>query len=380
MRPWLIAVIAACIAFAAGLLIAPTIFYDHFIWKYIWGPIVADAAGHPVSYHGVRAAEGYTLVSEFIYGMLLLVIVYLMYRFFDYFNIKIDVPFFIASLPFIILGSTLRVLEDSGLFEKPLSYFFISPIIYIQVGIYFFLSLLAGIYIERSDKKIKLFVFSILAIDAAYAIMYVIFADKCNHPVHPLLVGLFSIVSLAIFFYLDRKNISTTMFSLGLLFLLPSLYLISIWIYGDRWNTFDHVNVVILPLVLIISSAVTLLVFILAKMSESKIFSSGINLSLIFAHMIDGWTSYFAVVNPLGMDISYGEKHPIPLFLMGHFYGLAYPLAKLAIIAGVIYAMDSYLKNELKEKPILAGLIKFFILVLGLAPGLRDMLRILMGI
>jgi len=85
-------------------------------------------------------------------------------------------------------------------------------------------------------------------------------------------------------------------------------------------------------------------------------------------------------VNPLGMEISYGEKHPIPSFLMGHFYGLAYPLAKLAIIAGVIYAMDSYLKSELKEKPILSGLIKFFILVLGLAPGLRDMLRILMGI
>jgi len=380
MRPWLIATIAACIAFAAGLLMAPSIFYDHFIWKYIWGPIVADAAGHSVSYHGVRAVEGYTLVSEFVYGMLLLVMVYLMYKFFEFFDIKIDMSFFIASLPFIILGSTLRVLEDSGLFEKPLSYFFISPIIYIQVGAYFFLSLLGGIYIERSNKKTKLFILSILVINAAYAIMYVIFSDKCNHPVHPLLLGLFSIISLAVFSYLDKKNISTTMFSLGLLFLLPSLYLIGIWVYGDRWGTFNHVNIIILPLVLIISSVITLLVFIFAERSGSKIFSSGINLSLIFAHMMDGWTSYFAVVNPLGMKISYGEKHPIPLFLMGHFYGLAYPIVKLAIIAGVIYAMDSYLKNELEEKPILAGLIKFFILVLGLAPGLRDMLRIFMGI
>jgi len=42
--------------------------------------------------------------------------------------------------------------------------------------------------------------------------------------------------------------------------------------------------------------------------------------------------------------------------------------------------MDVYLKDELGEKPLLAGLIKFFILVLGLAPGLRDMLRIVMGI
>jgi len=380
MRSWLVAVIAACIAFAAGLLIAPTILYDHFVWKYLWGPIVADAAGHSVSYHGVRASEGYTPISEFIYGVLLILAVYLMYKFFEFFDIKIDVPFFIASLPFIILGSTLRVLEDSGLFEKPLSYFFISPIIYIQIGIYFILSLLAGIYIERSNKKNKLFVFLILAINAAYAIMYVIFSDKCNHPVHPLLVGLFSVIPLAIFLYSNKKDFAKTMFSLGLLFLLPSLCLIGVWIYGDRWGTFDHVNIAILPLVLLISSAVTILVFIFAKASGSKIFSSGINLSLIFAHMIDGWTSYFAVVNPLGMEISYGEKHPIPLFLMGHFYGLAYPIVKLAIIAGIIYAMDSYLKNELEEKPILSGLIKFFILVLGLAPGLRDMLRILMGI
>ncbi|RLF62629.1 MAG: hypothetical protein DRN33_05370, partial [Thermoplasmata archaeon] len=80
MRPWLIILIAACIIFAAGLLIAPTIFYDHFIWKYLWGPIVADAAGHPVSYHGVGAAEGYTLVSEFIYGVLLLLAVYMLYK------------------------------------------------------------------------------------------------------------------------------------------------------------------------------------------------------------------------------------------------------------------------------------------------------------
>lgn len=379
MRPWLIILIAACIVFAAGLLIAPTIFYDHFIWKYLWGPIVADAAGHPVSYHGVGAAEGYTLVSEFIYGALLLLAVYMLYKFFEFFDIKIDMPFFVASLPFIILGSTLRVLEDSGLFEKPLSYFFISPIIYIQVGLYFFLSMLAGIYIERSEKKVRLFAFLIMAIDAAYLIMYFIFSDKCSHPVNPLLMIFFSAASLSVFLYL-KKNITATMFSLGLLFLLPSLYLIGIWVYGNRWGTSNHVNAIILPLVLAISSAVTILIFVFAKRAGSIIFSSGINLSLIFAHMLDGWTSYFAVVNPLGMDINYGEKHPIPLFLMGHFYGLAYPVAKLVIIAGVIYAMDFYLKDELGEKPILKGLIKFFILVLGLAPGLRDMLRILMGI
>ncbi len=380
MRLWVVAVLAACLAFAVGLLVAPGIFYDHFIWKYFWGPIAADAAGHTLSYHGVRAAEGYSLVSEFVYGALLILLVYLMYRFFEFFDIKVDVPFFVASLPFIILGSTLRVLEDSELYEKPLSYFFISPVIYIQVGIYFFTAIMLGIYIERSSRKVRTFTTAILFIDAAYVVLYLIFAGKCNHPVNPMIVILFSAVSLALFVLLKKKNLATSMFSLGLVFLLPPLYLVAVWIYGDRWGAFNHVNPVIIPLVLLIATSITFLVFVFARVSGSRVYSSGVNLSLIFAHMIDGWTSYFAVVNPLGMDINYGEKHPLSLFLMNHFYGLAYPLAKLAIIVGVIYAMDVYLKDELGEKPLLAGLIKFFILILGLAPGLRDMLRIVMGI
>ncbi len=372
-------VLVACIAFVVGLLLAPGIFYDHFIWKYFWGPIVSDSAGHSVSYHGVGAAEGYTLISEFFYGALLILLVYIMYRFFRFFGIKIDLPFFVASLPFIILGSTLRVLEDSGLYEKPLSYFFISPIIYIQVGIYFFLSIILGIYIERSNKKIKLFAVAVLFINAGYVVLYLLFAGKFSHPVHPLVIALFSAVSLAVFIFFRKKNLDLSMFSLGLLFLLPSLYLVSIWICGDRWGAFSQVNPVIVPLVILITASITFLVFLFAKASGSRAYSSGINLSLIFAHMIDGWTSYFAVVNPFGMNINYGEKHPIPSFLMENFYGLGYPLVKLVIIIGIIYAMDVYLKDELMEKPILAGLIKFFILVLGLAPGLRDMLRIVMG-
>lgn len=380
MRLWIAVAVAACLAFAVGLIVAPGIFYDHFIWKYFWGPIAADAAGHSMSYHGVAAAEGYTLVSEFVYGALLLLLVYLMYRFFTIFDIKVDVPFFVASIPFIILGSTLRVLEDSGLYEKPLSYLFISPVIYIQVGVYFFIAIMLGIYMERSSRKVRLFLYAVLLMDAAYAILYFIFESKCSHPVNPLLIILFSIISIIVFLCMKKKDFATSMFSIGLIFLLPALYLVSAWIYGDRWGKFNQVNPIIIPLVLLISTSITILVFVFARMSGSRVYSSGVNLSLIFAHMIDGWTSYFAVVNPLGMDMGYGEKHPVSLFLMDHFYGLAYPLAKLAIIAVVIYAMDVYLKDELGEKQLLAGLIKFFILVLGLAPGVRDMLRIVMGI
>ena len=107
---------------------------------------------------------------------------------------------------------------------------------------------------------------------------------------------------------------------------------------------------------------------------------SGINLSLVFGHMIDAWTSYLAVVDPLGMGISYGEKHPIPLFLMEIGNGIAYPVAKLLVVIAIIFGTDVYLKEDLADRSTLTNLAKFFVLVLGLSPGLRDVLRIIMGI
>jgi len=149
--------------------------------------------------------------------------------------------------------------------------------------------------------------------------------------------------------------------------------------YGERWASYSETHSIIIPLVITIASSITILTYIFARFFKIKAYASILNLSLIFAHMIDGWTSYFAVVDPFHMGLSYGEKHPLPLLLMQKF-GLSYPIIKFVVIIAIIYAMDIYLKEELKEKLTLANLIKFFILILGLAPGLRDMLRIAMGI
>jgi len=45
------------VAIIIGYLLAPTLVYDQWIWKYYWGPVVADATGHSVSFQGVAAQE-----------------------------------------------------------------------------------------------------------------------------------------------------------------------------------------------------------------------------------------------------------------------------------------------------------------------------------
>ena len=61
----ILSIVTAILIF--GFIFLPTIFYDQFIWKYFWGPIVTDAMGYPISYNGILAEEKYTIISELIY-------------------------------------------------------------------------------------------------------------------------------------------------------------------------------------------------------------------------------------------------------------------------------------------------------------------------
>ena len=58
---------------------------------------------------------------------------------------------------------------------------------------------------------------------------------------------------------------------------------------------------------------------------------------------------------------------------MKNAYGIGFPAVKFLVVVGVIYAIDDL-------KPNLKNIIKFFVLFLGLSPGLRDVLRIFIGV
>ena len=96
--------------------------------------------------------------------------------------------------------------------------------------------------------------------------------------------------------------------------------------------------------------------------------------------MLDGWASFIAVKDPFSLNLIYGEKHPIPKFLMDHVHGLSYPLVKLAMVLIVIYLIDTPFKQELEKYVNLKNLLKLAIFILGFAPGFRDLLRVIMGI
>lgn len=351
------------ITFIALLILFPNIIYDKFIWKYFVGPIIADATGHPVQHNGEWAYEGYTVVSEVVYGILLVIFIYITYLIFEKYGVKVDLKFILSAIPFILYGAFARVLEDAGVFSKPLSYLFISPLIYIQVGILFFLAIFYGLHFHDE----KTFAYSLLIKNAIYVILYIfIFIKYCKYNLHPLFFALLSIFSFIIYHIHEEKNYNASLLSFGILLFFTSF---SMLFYYSTKNAFLELRILIAP---ILAFVITFILYIISKFSF-PLFYDKLNIILIFSHMLDGLTTYFAVVDPFKFGIKYGEKHPLPDFLMKNFYGIGYPLLKLFVIIGIIYAIND-LKSNLKNT------IKFFILFLGLSPGLRDLLRILIGV
>ncbi len=363
MKKYAVIAISLTAAFLLAVALFPHELYDNFLWKYIIGPVIADASGHPVSYHGVKAHEGYSFVSEIIYAIFLLLAIYILYLFFEKIGKTIDKKFFVASMPFILLGSFGRIMEDAGLFKEPFSFFFISPLIYIQIGIYFSFAVAFGLYI----KKLKYFIYTAAMIEGTYILIYVFFNNFFAYLIHPVIFLFF--ILLSIYFYaISNQDYIASLYSFGMIFFTPP-FLLSIALGMGVWGN-AHIHIEIF-LSIIIAGVVTAIIYAVSKAIKS-IYHSTINSILIFSHGIDAFTTYIAVSNPFGFNINYGEKHPLPSLLLS-FNGLTYPAIKIIVILLIIYGVEELKKN-------LKNAIKFMILFLGLAPGLRDFLRILLGI
>ena len=324
------------VAIIVGYIVAPSLVYDQCIWKYYWGPVVADATPNSMTatYNGIQAEEGYTLLSEITYGIILIAALFVIYKLLKKLEITIDWRFCLALMPYILFGPVTRTLEDTNYFNEPFVYWFISPLIYLQIAAYALLFLLLGYYLEKKYKKRKL-------------------------------------------------NVNNVVFLGGTILLLPSLYLIARWILGDQWSTSAGVRFDVFAIVIGLVALIVGLVYIFAYLYRHKeiisVYKNPLNLAMLTGHLIDGITSYISIKDPFLMGLSYSEKHPASNFLL-EIWGPLFPIAKFALIIVVIYVFDILYKEELKDYLTLVNLLKIGILILGFSPGLRDLLRVTMGV
>jgi uncharacterized membrane protein len=265
-----------------------------FVHKYYIDPVIYDTSYNPVD----------TITWAIILGLVLLGLI----KLFGRWDLLMDERLLITTLPYVLAGSSLRVIEDGNLVPAPWRYLLITPLIFFLV----FLITAACLIITRK-----------------------IWGEKF-HARYAAIGFLWTIFNLAVLSTLGFKN----SWIIAAVFLLGSSLAGGILICGRH-------------------------------LSALKFLEERFNQMIIYAHMLDASSTYF------GVDwFGYYEKHVVPTFLINLTGSAAimFPL-KLAILLPLLYMIDKSL-----QEPSLRNLTKLTMITLGLAPAVRNTLRLALGI
>lgn len=411
-RLWLLGLLPVVVV-AVGVAVAPRIFYDHLVWEHLWGSAVADASQRgtaclypdaPILAERLCVSDDYTIPAEIIYGAVMALAIFGIYvHLIKRFRIRVSAWFVGAILPFVLFGPVVRTLEDSSLFARPYAYAAISPFLYLQIAVYVVVFIILGVRLERSDRpwawKVLAFGSVLGAFMAAASTLYVADPEKIHRVASPLYLAGSAALATALFAVRARRgtsNVNTALFCSGLAFLLPGLGLIAVWLTGNPWIAVggtdssmigDRLFVDAIPYVLGIPAAIVFVTWLAARrLSRDKpflgIYAVPVNLGILYGHMLDAFASLIAIRDPFNLGfaaLGYGEKHQISNIFLGILDGFAFPLVKFAVVIGIVYFLDVEYRKDANADENLVGLVKMAILVLGLAPGLRDFFRMTMA-
>ena len=282
-----------------------------FIYKYYIDPI--------------RYGQPYNVVDTLTYAIILVLGVYLLYRWMSQstwlsdIGLKIDASFILATLPYVVLGGVLRVVQDTGMITGDFQFLLVTPLIYF-VLFFFTLSMIFLARYLQVQGLIKNF-------RSFYA-----------------LVGCISvlIVSLGLLSW-GINNTGVDLFVLAIIPLMAIAATVLVWAfmrYILRWNYV----------------------------------TDALYLALIFGHMLDASaTSYGIDLHPA---VQYVEQHVVGSNLI-NLTGTAFVMfpLKLVVLFPAIYIMQLYRKEA---NPAFWHLVLLAMIVVGLAPGIRDMTRMVL--
>lgn len=275
-----------------------------FIYKYYVGPIVNG--------------EAYTIVDTLTYALILILSVYLVYRWLERTGISIDRDFILAVIPYVVLGGTLRVVEDTGIIPYPWYVLLITPVIFFAI---FFYAIIVLIISRTLESK---------GIISSY----------------------------------------TQGFAAGGIIAVIASLIPLVWYGMTQSGIHISVMVIILAMAFASSAAVWLVIRYVFKWD----FASDILYKLlIFGHLLDASATSF------GIDLhemAYVEQHVVGYALIDAT-GTAFSMfgLKLVVVIPAIYILEMYRKEGNKA---LWHLIILAMIMVGMAPGIRDMVRMIL--
>ena len=276
-----------------------------FIYKYYIDPIVY---GQP-----------YNVVDTLTYALVLIAAIYIIYRWLNASKIvRVDGRFVIATLPFVVLGGLLRVVQDTGMITSGWQYLLITPLIYFVLFFFTVVSLIISAQLQRAGLV------------------------KDYQPLYAGtgVAACIGVGGLLVWFGLENTIVSLTVFSIIMgMAIVTTLAVYAAMRYFLRW----------------------------------AYAADPVYLALIFGQMLDASaTSYGIDLHP----IPYQEVHVVGSNLI-ELTGTAFVMfpLKLAVLFPGIWILQHY-RDESPET--LWHLILLAMITVGLAPGVRDMVRMVL--
>ena len=267
--------------------------------------------------HPITHDTGYNPVNTITWALILVAFLFLTLKLLQRLKIQTDRRFIVAVVPYIVVGATLRVIEDAEFVRPPLSYVLITPLIFFLLFGCCLALLILAVQIAKSRRGMT---------------------RNYTH-----VFGLF-----------------------GLLWCLLNLALLIV---------FASIEVPWVPVAVVgIVGALTAVIYALAAKYHIGFLTDRLNLGVLAAHLLDATSSF------IGIDLlGYTGKHVIEGLIV-EYTGTAAGmyLLKLGILVPILYVLETQFTE--KDEEALKNLVLLALLMIGLAPAVRNTLRMMLGV
>jgi uncharacterized membrane protein len=268
--------------------------------------------------HPITHDTGYNPINTITWALVLVVCLFLTFRLLKRLKIDMNYRFIAAVVPYIVVGASLRVMEDAELLSPPLSYLLITPLIFFVV----FFCCLALLFLSVTVTRLE----RLKAYD--YTLIF------------GLLGVLWCFANLAVLLMHERVAFGWVLFA-----------------------------------VIAIAGVLVGIIYAIAAHFDIQFLTEKVYVSVLAAHLLDAASSF------IGIDmLGYTGKHVIEGLIV-EYTGTAagmFPL-KLGILVPIMYVLDTQFREDAEEIEQ-KNIVLLALLVIGLAPAVRNTLRMVLGV
>ncbi len=404
------------VIFVGGLFIAPDLFWGDFLGPYVWDPITKDA--------GASGDAGYSLVNTAFYILTMIGAVIVFQALFRHWQLPTGDRMVWALIAWVALAPILRVLEDADFFGAETDFLFISPVIHIHLAIWLVAAGIVGHIFARDQLGMfatlvlgYLLFFGLLvqpnwvnhdmgvlfamsgAIAGVFTLYLVIHNTSSWHGIPRAMISFASaLIVMGLGHWLQLASTpwvqesgtmpkdNPALWPVLVVIIVPLLIAWTVWQYGREnllaiRSTGYEVGVIPYGMTLEEWESEDRSEHPVEMLTPTAILATPMVAGMLFGQLCDG------LATMIGIDwFGYSEKHPVSdaviqfgdsLGLIGNGAWLFF-LVKAAIISLIIYLFTE-MRVERRQQH-LRVLIVLAVMIVGMAPGLRDIGRLILGV